>query len=86
MKTYKSVKIEESVWRGLKARAAKEGLSLNLMIKELLGGVPKVRRMVVADNILSHDLTDYVGRVRTRPGVESMTLPIGKGLEVTRIA
>jgi predicted O-methyltransferase YrrM len=41
--------------------------------------------VVVADNILSHDLTDYVGRVRTRPGVESMTLPIGKGLEVTRI-
>jgi len=41
--------------------------------------------VVIADNILSHDLTDYVEHVRSRPGVESMTLPIGKGLEITRI-
>jgi predicted O-methyltransferase YrrM len=41
--------------------------------------------VVVADNILSHDLTDYVNHVRSQPGVESMTLPIGKGLEITRI-
>ena len=40
--------------------------------------------VVVADNILSHDLTAYVAHVRARPGVESMTLPVGKGLEVTR--
>jgi predicted O-methyltransferase YrrM len=42
--------------------------------------------VVVADNILSHDLTDYVAHVRRRPRVESMTLPIGKGLEITRIS
>ena len=42
--------------------------------------------VVVADNILSHDLSDYVRHVRSRPGAESMTLPIGKGLEITRIA
>ncbi len=40
--------------------------------------------VVVADNILSHDLSDYVTHVRQR-GHESITLPIGKGLEVTRL-
>jgi predicted O-methyltransferase YrrM len=41
--------------------------------------------IAVADNILSHSLGDYVAHVRRRPGVESITLPIGKGLEVTRL-
>ncbi len=41
--------------------------------------------IVVADNILSHDLGAYVAHVRALPGVESITLPVGKGLEVTRI-
>ena len=41
--------------------------------------------VVVADNILSHDLQDYVRHVRAVPGVQSVTLPIGKGLEVSRI-
>jgi predicted O-methyltransferase YrrM len=41
--------------------------------------------VVVADNIVSHALWGYVGHVRSRPGVQSMTLPIGKGLEVSRI-
>lgn len=40
--------------------------------------------IVVADNIISHDLHDYVAHVRARRGVESITLPVGKGLEVTR--
>jgi caffeoyl-CoA O-methyltransferase len=40
---------------------------------------------VVADNMLSHSLTDYMTHVRSRPGTESITLPIGKGLELTRI-
>jgi predicted O-methyltransferase YrrM len=40
--------------------------------------------VVVADNILSHDLRQYVEAVRAYPGVESITLPIGKGLEVSR--
>jgi predicted O-methyltransferase YrrM len=39
---------------------------------------------VVADNILSHDLREYVAAVRAYPRVESVTLPIGKGLEVSR--
>jgi predicted O-methyltransferase YrrM len=41
--------------------------------------------IVVADNVLSHGLSDYVRHVRSRPSVESITLPIGKGLEVTRV-
>ena len=40
--------------------------------------------VVVADNILSHDLRQYVRAVRSYAGVESVTLPIGKGLEVSR--
>jgi predicted O-methyltransferase YrrM len=39
--------------------------------------------VVVADNILSHGLWDYVREVRSRTGVESITLPVGKGLEVS---
>ncbi len=41
--------------------------------------------VVVADNILSHALWDYVGHVRAVPGVQSLTLPVGKGLEVSRV-
>jgi predicted O-methyltransferase YrrM len=43
-----------------------------------------VGAVVVADNILSHGLRGYVATVRAYSGVESMTLPIGKGLEVSR--
>ena len=42
--------------------------------------------IVVADNIVSHHLTDYVGHVRSRQGAASVTLPIGEGLELTRVA
>ncbi len=41
--------------------------------------------IVVADNVISHALTSYIAHVRSRTGVESITLPIGKGLEVTRL-
>lgn len=41
--------------------------------------------LVVADNILSHNLEDYVAHVRKRPGAESITLSVGKGLELTRL-
>ncbi len=42
--------------------------------------------VVVADNILSHSMTYYVSHVRARNGVESITLAIGQGLELTRFA
>jgi predicted O-methyltransferase YrrM len=41
--------------------------------------------IVVADNILSHSLSEYVAHVRSRARVESITLAVGKGLEVTRV-
>jgi len=41
--------------------------------------------VIVADNILSHDLRDYVAHIRSRPGVDSVTLSVGKGLELTRM-
>ena len=41
---------------------------------------------VIADNILSHSMEEYVAHVRRVPGAESMTLPIGKGLELTRFS
>jgi len=40
--------------------------------------------IVVADNIISHSLTDYVAHVHSQPELESITLPVGQGLEVTR--
>ncbi len=40
--------------------------------------------VVVADNIMSHGLVSYVSAVRSYLGVESVTLAIGKGLEVSR--
>ena len=49
------------------------------MLRMRKGGI------VVADNIISHSLSDYVAHVRSRSGSESVTLEIGKGLEVTRV-
>jgi predicted O-methyltransferase YrrM len=40
--------------------------------------------IIVADNILSHSLSDYVSHVRSLQ-LESITLPVGKGLELTRV-
>ena len=48
------------------------------MLRLPVGGI------VVADNILSHDLSAYTSHVRGLTGFESILLPIGKGLEVTK--
>jgi caffeoyl-CoA O-methyltransferase len=42
--------------------------------------------VVVADNIISHRLSEYVNHVRSRRGNESVTLAVGQGLEITRVA
>ncbi|MBV8904844.1 MAG: DUF1442 domain-containing protein [Acidobacteriia bacterium] len=42
--------------------------------------------IVVADNIVSHRMTKYVSHVLSQPAAESILLPIGQGLEVTRVA
>jgi len=39
--------------------------------------------IIVADNIISHSMSDYVAHVRGCAGAESITLEIGKGLEVS---
>lgn len=48
------------------------------MLRRSPGGI------VVADNVLSHQLTEYSAHVRSVRGNESITLPIGQGLEITR--
>lgn len=42
--------------------------------------------IVVADNIISHQLNEYVAHVRSRHGISSVTLSIGQGLELSRVA
>ena len=41
--------------------------------------------LFIADNALSHadDLLDYISYVQNLPSLESVTVPVGKGLEVT---
>jgi predicted O-methyltransferase YrrM len=41
--------------------------------------------LLVTDNVVSHahELTDFLGRLRTDPRLDSVTLPIGKGEELT---
>jgi predicted O-methyltransferase YrrM len=38
---------------------------------------------IVADNVISHDVSDYQARLREHPEVETVTVPIGRGLEFT---
>ncbi len=39
--------------------------------------------LVLADNVLSHDLTAYQEMLHQRADVETVTIPIGRGLEYT---
>lgn len=38
---------------------------------------------VIADNVISHDCSAYQSFVRSLPGVESITLPLDRGLELS---
>ena len=40
---------------------------------------------IVADNVVSHadELADYVTYVQNHPNLESVTMPVGRGLEIT---
>ena len=68
------------IWHGRTPRSVSDDYARFLSLLRLAPGA-----VVVADNILSHGIADYVAAVRGRPGAESVTLPIGKGLEVTRL-
>ena len=50
--------------------------------------MPKIlpNGLVVADNVLSHAaaLQNYLARVKAHPLYESVTVPIGRGLEISR--
>ncbi len=41
--------------------------------------------LLVADNVVSHaaELEDYVGRVKSHPGLFSVTVPVGNGEEIS---
>ena len=45
--------------------------------------VGKVRPdgLILADNVISHDLSAYQAMLRSRPGIETVTVPIGRGVE-----
>lgn len=45
----------------------------------------KLGAMVVADNVVSHEneLADYVTYMQNHPNLESVTVPLGRGLEIT---
>ena len=45
--------------------------------------VGKVRPdgLILADNVISHDLSAYQAMLRSRPGIETVPVPIGRGVE-----
>ena len=47
--------------------------------------LPKLagRGLILADNVISHDLSDYQALLGTRGDVETVTVPIGRGIEFT---
>ncbi len=50
--------------------------------------IPKMlpNGLIVADNVISHasELADYLERVKSHPLYESITVPLGAGLEISR--
>lgn len=63
----------------LDADRASYGTYLDLVVPKLAPG-----GLLVTDNVVSHagELTDYLARVKSHPGLFSVTLPVGKGEEV----
>jgi predicted O-methyltransferase YrrM len=43
----------------------------------------KPNGVIVADNVVSHDISDYQAFVRNHPDLETITLPLNRGLEFT---
>lgn len=43
----------------------------------------RVNGLVIADNVTSHDLSDYQRMLQSRSDCETMTLPVERGLELT---
>lgn len=49
--------------------------------------VGKVRPggLVLADNVISHDISAYQHLLRSRPDIETLTVPIGRGVEMSLV-
>ena len=43
----------------------------------------RIGGLILADNVISHDLSDYQAMLRGRSDVETVTIPIGRGVEFT---
>jgi predicted O-methyltransferase YrrM len=43
----------------------------------------KPNGLIIADNVVSHDLSEYQAYVRGRPDLETLTLPAYRGLEIS---
>lgn len=54
-------------------------------VDHFLAMIDRVRRggLVLADNVISHDLSAYQAMLRSRPDVETVTVPMGRGVEFT---
>jgi predicted O-methyltransferase YrrM len=39
--------------------------------------------IILADNVISHDCTAYQAHVRSRPDIETLTLPLDRGFEIS---
>ena len=54
-------------------------------VDHLAAALPLLRAggAIVADNVVSHDLSAYQAALRAHPEVETVTLPVGRGLEFT---
>jgi predicted O-methyltransferase YrrM len=54
-------------------------------VDHFMAVIGKVRPggLVLADNVISHDISGYQAMVRERADVETVTVPIGRGVEFT---
>lgn len=50
---------------------------------KVIGGLVRPEGLILADNVISHDLSAYQAAVRADTTLESVTLPIGRGIEFT---
>ncbi len=64
----------------LDADRASYATYLDLVVPKLVPG-----GLLVADNVVSHatELADYLARVKSRPDLFSVTVPVGKGEEIS---
>ena len=54
-------------------------------VEHLLAVLDRVRPggLILADNVTSHDISAYQGFVRAHPDLETVTIPIARGIEFT---